>query len=221
MKNLVVVNLWNRLPACGALLTPDGFDLAIINPTNNPYLGSKTFELWQPGYKFPNLAALASNHVEVFDYDYVWVVDDDVRVEGRAARLFEIMRAQGLDLAQPALTHHSHWSHRVTLQYPGSRYRLTSFVEIMAPCFSREAFRLCYPTFTETCSGWGLDWVWPKLLMDLRGRPTCAIVDEMTHTLPTTSRNWILPNGKRPEQEMREMLAKYNTPRTIVYGCAQ
>jgi hypothetical protein len=222
--NLIVVNLWNRPPACEALLKPDGYDLAIINPTDKPYLGDHTYQLWHAGYKYPNMAGLVDKHPEITQkYDYIWLLDDDVRVEGNPNRLFEIMEAERLDLAQPSLTHHSYYSHEVTLKVVGPRYRLTSFVEIMAPCFSRDALKLCGPTFVETYSGWGLDWVWPQMLMKVRGKPTCAIVDEMlmTHTQPCSSGQWRLPNRKTPEQEMREIWAKYNPPGTIVYAAVQ
>ena len=220
--NLVIVNLWNRPTACEALFQGEGYDLAVLNPTDDPFVGPCRYQLHRKGFKWKNLAALVEKHPEIKeDYDYFWVIDDDVRAgPAEANRLFEMMAKHGLDVAQPSLTPDSYRSHEITVHDARFERRLTSLVEIMAPCFGREAFRICLPTFDVTYSGWGLDWVWPKLMLDRRGYPTCGVVDavQVTHTCPVSSRDWTFPNGKSAEDEMRELLIEYRVaPRSFMY----
>ncbi len=89
-----------------------------------------------------------------------------------------------------------------------SRYfRPTTFVEIMAPLFSKNALAKCLPTFGENHFGWGLDFVWPKLL----DYQNIGIIDEVSakHTRPFQSYDWRSPEGLTPAQEMPDLLAKY------------
>lgn len=88
------------------------------------------------------------------------------------------------DLAQPALGPGSYVAHDITLQRPHLRLRFTTFVEIMAPCFSRLALKLCRPYLGATVSSWGPNHLFPKLL----GYPkrAIAVVDAtpVIHTRP-------------------------------------
>jgi hypothetical protein len=51
--------------------------------------------------------------------------------------------------------------HIVTLTNRSFKLRFTNFVEIMAPCFSRNFLKRCAPSFGANLSGWGLDYLWP------------------------------------------------------------
>ena len=61
-------------------------------------------------------------------------------------------------------TRDSTWSYRVTRQQDNSLARCSEIVEIMMPVFSRAALERFLPTFAETQSGWGLDFLWAELL---------------------------------------------------------
>lgn len=121
----------------------------------------------------------------VADYDWVWLPDDDLRADlPTLNRFFDIVREYQLDLVQPALGRGSYGAHDITLQRPHMRLRYTTFVEIMACCFSQPALRLCRPFLGATVSSCGPDFIFPKLL----GYPErkIAIVDEtpIVHTRP-------------------------------------
>lgn len=118
------------------------------------------------GPKWPCLAALLRERPALAeDFDAVWFPDDDLATDGATIdRMFAFFHAHRLHLAQPALTRDSFHTWSTLLQEPGCLLRLTGFVEVMAPIFSREALAVCAPTFGESPSGWGLDWVWPTLL---------------------------------------------------------
>lgn len=145
-------------------------------------------------------------------YEYVWLPDEDLRVTCRGInRMFDICRERQLQLAQPSLTPDSYFSHPVTLHCPGFRLRYTSFVEIMAPCFSAEALWKVLPTMDGVFSGWGLDYVWPKMLA-----PTgpVAVIDEvrMTHTRPVGGGRFykvVKDSGHSAWDEVRSIEAKY------------
>jgi hypothetical protein len=137
------------------------------------------------GLKWPGLYDFFMTDEAWRRYDYIWLPDDDLAVEQDAvAEFFDIVSQLRLPLAQPALSWQSYYSHRVTIRHPSFRVRLTDFVEIMAPCFERGFLEACLPTFRESHSGWGLDWMWPRLLPDNDRR--CGVIDavEMTHTRP-------------------------------------
>jgi hypothetical protein len=144
---------------------------------------------WQPRTpKFIGLHRLFHAGSPLWQYDRVWLPDDDLATNLRDInRLFEICDEYGLQIAQPALTKASFVTHHVTRQHRGSQLRFTTFVEIMAPLFKREALAICAPTFENSQSGWGLDHVWPRLL----GLPRTgmAVIDEIavTHTRPVAA----------------------------------
>src|SRR5262249_41645455 len=69
-------------------------------------------------------------------YEYVWLPDDDLMTDaGTLNRFFALCRRTKFELAQPALTADSYFSHFITLRRRGLAFRYTNFVEAMAPCF--------------------------------------------------------------------------------------
>jgi hypothetical protein len=136
--------------------------------------------------KWPRLADLLARDPAVFDaYGAIWVPDDDLAIDADGVeRFLEIFHREGLSLAQPALADGCFWSHELTLAVRTYAVRFTNFVEVMAPAFSREALRACAPTFALSKSGWGLDYVWPRLLGDPPDRVGIVDATPMVHTRP-------------------------------------
>ena len=98
-------------------------------------------------------------------YDYIMLLDDDVYFSpGDISRLFTMAQEHATYLAQPALRWGTYASHSVTLWNPLCKLRATSFVEVMAPVFSRAALEYLLETLTLTKSTWGIDWAWSALL---------------------------------------------------------
>jgi hypothetical protein len=145
------------------------FDLFVSDYGGSPGrwrdAGSEYYEL-RLGPKWPCLHALLDEHAWLLDeYDAFWFPDDDLAADTATIdRMFAFFHAHELALAQPALTRNSFYTWNTLLQQRDSLLRLGNFVEVMAPIFSRSALRLCAPTFSESQSGWGLDWLWPALL---------------------------------------------------------
>jgi len=116
-------------------------------------------------------------------YDAVWFVDGDICMAFEDVdRMFDIFAASDLWLAQPSLSPASFRDHEICVHRDLFVLRYVSFVEIMAPIFSRAALSRCLPTFDESVSGWGLDYVWPEIIGDPQHR--LAIIDavQMLHT---------------------------------------
>ena len=148
---------------------------------------------------------------EVFRYERVWLPDDDLRASRDGINaLFDIFGKHRLALAQPALTPDSHLGHLITLRNRSFRLRFTNFVEIMAPCFSRDFLKEMLPTFNENLSGWGLDFLWPSRIADWT---RIAIIDAVSvcHTRPVGGPNYqhLRSGGIDPRLEMGELLVKY------------
>jgi hypothetical protein len=125
-------------------------------------------------------------------------------------RMFAFFHAHQLCLAQPALTPGSYHTWSTLLQQPDCHLRYTRFVEVMAPLFSREALAVCAPTFSESQSGWGLDWVWPVLCAraGLRG---IAVIDAtpVCHTRPVGAELYQRHPDMDPRADADALIRKY------------
>jgi hypothetical protein len=133
------------------------------------------------GTKWQGLHALLTRSDVWRRYDYIWLPDDDLSADTATINaLFRNVVDLRLSLAQPALSWESYFSHPVTIRHPSFHVRWTNFVEIMAPCFERSFLEASLPTFGETLSGWGLDWLLPhRLGVETR---RSAVIDAVTVT---------------------------------------
>jgi hypothetical protein len=155
----------------------------------------------------------------IASYDWICILDDDLAADlATWNRFVEIVEEYDLDLAQPALGSGSHVAYDITRQRPHMALRFTTFVELMATCFSRRAFELSRPYLNATVSSWGPNHIFPKLL----GYPKdkIAIVDEtpIIHTRPVAKG----PNislarelGADPKQELEAFLNLHGLTRRL------
>jgi hypothetical protein len=92
----------------------------------------------QKGAKWPGLEQTMLAHWDTIQkYKYIWLPDDDLLcVPEDVSRMFSVCDELQLELAQPALTRDSYFTHAVTLQHKAFQLRFTNFVEIMAPVLS-------------------------------------------------------------------------------------
>jgi hypothetical protein len=173
------------------------------------------------GPKWPALKEVIEANRDLVDrYDYIWLPDDDIDCRGSDIdRMFEIARRHNLALCQPALTVKSYFSWGVTLRNPFTRLRFTNFVEIMVPCFDHDFLLRCLPTMGANLSGFGLDFVWPKMLEATPER--IAIIDEVavTHTRPVGGPNYKLlrEQGITAHDEGRALRQKHGINDITVY----
>ena len=117
--------------------------------------------------KFRLLYDLFYEDSPLWDYEAIWLPDDDLLCDGASInRMFHVFRKFGLELAQPSLSQGpgSFPNHQLTVQRPGNMVRYESFVEIMCPIFTKEALRICIGSTRDVESGYGLDHLWPTFL---------------------------------------------------------
>lgn len=160
------------------------------------------------------------------DYEYILLLDDDVYFSpGDISRLFEICDTHATYLAQPALRWGTYASHAVTLRNPFCRLRATSFVEIMAPVFSRAALAELLETLLLSKSTWGIDWVWSSTLLGQRAIHVIdAIAVDHTKSVSLTAGalySRLRAMGVDPRSELKEIqqrFADFGGIRTLAEG---
>jgi hypothetical protein len=166
----------------------------------------------RPGPKWPCLHALLQQQDWLREeYDAFWFPDDDLSADTDTLnRMFAFFHAHCLSLAQPALTRNSFYTWKSLLQDRDSVMRFTSFVEVMAPLFNRAALNTCWPTFCESRSGWGLDWVWPVLCRGA-GEDRLAIIDAtpVRHTRPVGGELYRNHGDMDPRRDAERLIRKY------------
>jgi hypothetical protein len=189
-RNLVVLRAGDRSLHREWIAAPArDFDLFVSYYGSEPGRHRDAADLYEarPGPKWPCIAALLDANPDLLErYDSFWFPDDDLAATPRVIdRMFAFFTAFELALAQPALTRDSYYTWSTLLQDPRCHLRYTGFVEVMAPIFSRAALRRCAPTFSESRSGWGLDWVWPTLCREASlGRLAVIDATPVKHTRP-------------------------------------
>lgn len=192
------------------------FDLHLVvyDESYDDFVGDTPYVCSMKGYKLKVVYHYLQTHPDVLDaYEYFFIPDDDILMDSNCINsLFDAMPYYGLRIAQPALVNSYYlWGH--TLKDPYSVLRYTNFVEMMVPCFSREALGKVLFTFNENETGWGTETHWPLLI---HASPNdMAVIDAVSvvHTRPIRSGQSI------HRHEAMEYLKKYGlTTQVIEYG---
>lgn len=171
-------------------------------------------EYWEhrPGPKWSCVAELlASNPQLIEQYQGFWFPDDDLDATAPMLnRMFNLFHGMELKLAQPALTLDSYYSWPQLLQRQDSVLRQVAFVEVMAPIFNRDSLKQCLASFSESRSGWGLDWVWPKLLGGAQdGRIAIIDATPVKHTRPVGGELYKNNPELDPRNDSRRLAERY------------
>jgi len=183
------------------------FDLHLIvyDQSFNDYREDTPYITVGKGHKFKLIYTYLTEHpVFLEKYDFYYFPDDDILIDAQnIEKLFGYMEKFRLDIAQPAL-YDSYYTFNHTLRKKDSILRYTNFVEMMQPCFSRDALKKVLFTFNENECGWGMDYHWGKII-DFKSHEMAIIDDVMSvHTRPIRSFN------KQNRKELHEYLTKYN-----------
>jgi len=182
------------------------FDVALNDYGDVPKVLSRAE--WQFTGKTEKLIGALLNLPKINkEYSIYAFIDDDLKIScADLNRTFLIGKKHQLDLFQPALTRNSIYSHAHTVQSPKLKgIREVPFVEVMMPFFSSRALAVCYPSFGESPSSWGLDkHAWPVLLYGTK----LWVIDSVAaqHLRPLRSRkpeNAFNPNARWDLDNMR------------------
>ncbi|KAK1438180.1 hypothetical protein QVD17_03985 [Tagetes erecta] len=161
----------------------------------------------------------------VAPYDFVFIWDEDLGVDNfNAEEYIKLVRKHGLEISQPGLDPSSRgltWQmtrrredrevHKETEERPGwcSDPHLppcAGFVEIMAPVFSREAWRCVWHLIqNDLVHGWGLDFALQKCVEPAHEKIGVVDAQWIVHQgLPSLGNQGQAENGKQPWQGVRE-----------------
>ncbi|KAL4638915.1 hypothetical protein ACB092_03G180500 [Castanea dentata] len=164
----------------------------------------------------------------VAQYDYIFIWDEDLGVEHfNAEEYIKLVRKHGLEISQPGLEPNKGltWQmtkrrgdrevHKETDEKPGwcSDPHLppcAAFVEIMAPVFSRDAWRCVWHLIqNDLVHGWGLDFALRKCVEPAHEK--IGVVDSqwiVHQTVPSLGSQGEAQDGKKPWQGVRERCRK-------------
>ena len=163
------------------------------------------------GFKWEHMHYVAEAHAATLSqYDRIWCPDDDVACDTAGVHLlFELFERYKLQVAQPAIAQ-GEFTFRGLTQRRGNVLRYSPFVEGMCPIFTREAFVKLKPTFLESRSGWGIDWLWTKYVAPHE----MAIIDKVGvhHTGPLGKGDHykkLASLGIDPFRELDETVARH------------
>ncbi|KAI8524043.1 hypothetical protein RHMOL_Rhmol13G0118400 [Rhododendron molle] len=157
-------------------------------------------------------------------YDYIFIWDEDLGVEHfNAEKYIQLVKKYGLEISQPGLEPNNGltWQmtkrrgdrevHKVTEERPGwcSDPHLppcAAFVEIMAPVFSREAWRCVWHMIqNDLVHGWGLDLALRRCVEPAHEK--IGVVDSqwiVHQVIPSLGNQGKQEDGKAPWQGVRE-----------------
>lgn len=125
--------------------------------------------------------------------------------------MFANMLRLGLQVAQPALTLDSYYSHLPFLSCKSFEFRLIDKIEIMAPCLRADVLAKALPLFEHSMSGFGIDSLWTRLAAQNYG--TSAVFDALPvrHTRPvgTHLAREMLKSGRTAEAEHDRLAMQY------------
>jgi len=161
------------------------------------------------GFKYQSIKKLLDETNILELYEYFWFPDWDIEVDIESIEtMVEIASSYNLSLSQPSLSDDSYVSWDITKNNPSSKIRITDFVEVMCPLFSSEFLKEVLWTFSINYSSWGLDFLWASL----KGDRLIGIIDSavVKHSRIISSHEWKLPNDRNANEELEEILKKYN-----------
>jgi hypothetical protein len=180
-KHLLIVRAGDRSLHPGWLGRARGWDLHIsyFGDKEKPFgdLPTGVTLSREKGPKYVGLKDCLDAHSHFLTgYTHIGFPDDDLACDAEIWNTaFRILDEIGADLGQPSLLWRSFYSYDITMRRRWLKYRITDFVEVMAPIFKADFLREVLPTFAANRSSWGLDYVWRENAK--RGRRTLAIVD--------------------------------------------
>lgn len=196
------------------------FDLALVyyGDQKGRYKNDADYYLESKGYKWHLISDIYEKFERTFSkYSFIWCPDDDVSASpSTLKKMFKYCKDKNLNLAQPSLTADSFYGMPITLNKFHLEFRFTNVVEQMAPVFKGKVFKDLKKTFRETNSGWGLDWVWPKIL----DYEKCGIIDlvQVKHTKEGRVGELYTKYKQEniyPPAEKKKLLRRYQIPVAI------
>ncbi|KAE9449057.1 hypothetical protein C3L33_19048, partial [Rhododendron williamsianum] len=141
----------------------------------------------------------------VATYDYIFIWDEDLGVENfDPEEYIKLVRKHGLEISQPGLEPNGGFTWQMTKKRDDSEVH--KFVEIMAPVFSRDAWRCVWHMIqNDLVHGWGLDFALRKCVEPAHKKIGVVDAQWIVHqTVPSLGNQGKAENGKAPWEGVRE-----------------
>lgn len=180
----------------------------------------------RPGTKVAGCAAVFDAHADLIArYDYVAVFDDDLLINSaNLTKLFDIAASHALKIAQPALTHNSHFTFACLLHDPAFRLRYVNYIEMMCPVFRQDTYQAVRALYNMGYES-GIDLIWCNLVAT--SPHDFAVIDDVVvrHTRAvgaSKAANGFI-GGKRYEDDIDAILARFGLPwlSCVPYGAVR
>ncbi|XP_071708308.1 uncharacterized protein [Rutidosis leptorrhynchoides] len=161
----------------------------------------------------------------VAPYDYIFIWDEDLGLDDfDAEKYIQVIKKHGLEISQPGLLGNSRqlsWQmtkkQNNTDMHKSAKERVgwcfdphlppcAAFVEIMAPVFSRNAWRCVWHMIqNDLVHGWGLDFALRRCVQPAHEKIGVVDAQPIVHqTLPSLGNQGIARKGKPPRVAVRE-----------------
>ncbi|KAJ3683314.1 hypothetical protein LUZ60_013541 [Juncus effusus] len=142
----------------------------------------------------------------VAPYEYIFIWDEDLGVDHfDAEEYIKLVKNYGLEISQPALESNKDFAYQITKRRNDSQVHkesadikcrdphqppCTEFIEIMAPVFSRDAWRCVWHMIqNDLIHGWGLDFTLRKCVAPAREKMGVVDSQWIFHKAITTLTN--------------------------------
>lgn len=179
--------------------------LLIYDGSYNKFCNDADFIACDAGYKMDMTYRYLQRHPELLEkYEYFFLLDDNIVISTEDVnRLFAMMRKYQLKIAQPSLVM-SYYTYKHTAFHPFYILRYTNFVEMMMPCFSRNALKNVLPTFEARVRWSGVEIHWPVLVET--NHKDIAIFDAVSAKHTRIVQSW----NATSQMQLDEYLKKHN-----------
>lgn len=124
------------------------------------------------GSKYQNMVNFYDKF-EMAKYDYVWLVDDDIEmIPNDISEMFDYVKNNSLDLAQPSMDPTGQNSHNINVNKENKKrdeIRYTNFIEVGCPVINKEILYNTYKTLKDInniVTAYGVDFYWNTFFLD-------------------------------------------------------
>jgi hypothetical protein len=139
--------------------------------------------------KFPSLKNCYSNS-DISEYDFIYVWDDDFIIKDflkcldLISNIPKLMIKNNLDILSPSHSPDGRISHKIMKTVSGNHtVRITNFIELGYPIFSKIALKKYMSEYDGQLSGWGNDW-WFLNVLESNNKMNCGIYDSISFFNP-------------------------------------
>lgn len=171
------------------------------------------------GYKVEGYDGFLKDHAALWSsYDHICFMDEDIDVDVASLNeMFGLCAQYNLKIAQPSLTHDSHFSYAALLHQNPWKLRYVNFIEMMCPVFRVDILAQIAPLYRMGYES-GIDLIWCNAVFE--NETDFAVLDsvQICHTEPVGGQKSAngFAGSKSYEDNIHAVLAQFKLP---WFGC--